>query len=186
MSVKIYEGLRAISNNPFEVAKQTKAVLAPMFFEQVKTFVEILKENKEDSLQDLLLLPKPFERLRTEEQTIFTVIDMLYKYPMHNFSPVDFGYDVILMPSANDDRILAQVFSENKAYRAALVQADVFEAFGYWDNSEAEEGLTEEEWDYREASWGYLLDDETPASIGLTIPYPGSMAYSMWEYGLKH
>lgn len=182
MTTKIYDGLRAVSSDPFEVARQTKAVIEPLFFKQVKRLTNIIEDNARNSLQDVFDLPEPLDEPQTSEKKIFAVIDFLYRYPSKTSSTGDVGYEIILMRSARgDDRILGLLVSEKSIYRKALIEAGVFKEYGYWDNSKAKKGVSEAAWKRRGQSWSELTKNNTPASIGLAIHHPGIILYKKWE-----
>lgn len=182
MSTKIYTAYRAVSTDPFEVGRQIRKLFNPIFFKGVMKIEETIESRPEDTLQDIFWLPKPLKKGRWIEKSAFDVIETLKNQSTHTFSDADISYEVVLMPSAADNRVLLIVFSECGLYEKALDKSELFEDFGYWDNTDPDEDVTEAEWKHREKSWGYLIeDDETPASIGLSITNPGSMAYELWK-----
>jgi hypothetical protein len=183
MSITIYEGLRATETDPFKVGLQVRAVLEPLFFNKVSQLEEKLKAHEDESLKRTLMLPDKLEKGYTEAHSVFAAVAMLQAHSMRSFSPASIGYGVTLISSANDERVLALVFSEDHAYQKALIEAGVFEDFGYWSSSDPDEDVSDEDWEYRKASWSYLTEgNASPSSVGLEITYPSIIDYQVWKW----
>lgn len=194
MSIKIYNGLRAMKSDPFEVGMDVRKVLEPIFFNKFNNILEMYLELSKSGIQanwnyynEFFNTPedsKPIpEHSAFIQREIYNKIEKLNRQVTHTFSDADICYHVSILPNAcKGDNPLMMVMGENNVeYTEALLEAGVVEAFGYWDNSDPEDDVTDEEWEYRKKSWSYLLDDVAPVNLELGITYPSSFDVSMWR-----
>jgi hypothetical protein len=65
----------------------------------------------------------------------------------------DLGYSIQLFPK--DDYTLA-IFYGNKGYEKMFASLDDVEYWGYWNNTDPQEGISDEEWSEREEDWEVL------------------------------
>jgi hypothetical protein len=81
---------------------------------------------------------------------------------------VDFDFEVTLFPF--DDAILGISFTEQSDFHALwLAQSDV-EEYGYWNNTDKPETVSESEWESRADAWDVVLPGyATPAQSGLAL-----------------
>lgn len=182
MSTKIYNGLRATDKNPFTVQRRIKEVLEPLFFAK---FDEALKKAVSETGRPWETVFEMFPGTKPEPipegrfmiaDTLYGLIESLYKSTSHTFSPLDFGYEAVLLPNglgiAREPLVL--VFAEHggEEYRKALVDAGVVEQYGYWDNSDRPKSVNADEWVERRKAWDKL---ETPRKDGMFIMMPGRL-----------
>ena len=167
MSIKIYDGLRAAqSADPFVVAAQIRAVLEPAFFAELDLALDTLGEEAPRSLVEIT------NRIAELDQRRF-----------HTFDPLDLGYRVMLLPGT--ERPLIMLFGKkDRRWIKKLIDSGVAEDYGYWDNTDPQESLTEDQWEARRLDWGTALcadtvsdpPDElfsaTPEQVSLQINYP--------------
>lgn len=81
---------------------------------------------------------------------------------------VDFQCEVTIHP-VNKDTVLGIIFSEQKDIIDSLLANDWVEEFGYYDNADKPEDISEEDWTARGALWEEALGDKSPALSGFTI-----------------
>jgi hypothetical protein len=80
-------------------------------------------------------------------------------------------------------RILARLYAGSKMEHVFTGQPGV-EPFGYWDNSDREEGCTDEEWEERKAAWLRCLGPgfmDPPVRRGISFDLRGSMSDGIVE-----
>lgn len=191
MSVKIYEGLRAAKDtDPFTLAQEIRSVTEHLFYEKIAAYsYEIQHLFEERDLSDDDRLDKVLSRMQSlrwlderdveriegrfsrevlsrerEHEMIWGCVQYFHEHPVRTFSPLDFGYEVHLLPSTLPTRPLALVYSESKDYLSALLDKGVVEEYGYWDNSDRAEDISEEEWSQRRKDWGILIDSHSSTS----------------------
>jgi hypothetical protein len=166
MSIKIYDGLRHPSPTAdvFVIARIIRSVLEPMFF---------------DAVEELLANPHIEE---TSPALLSRRIDEEHRSPSWSFSDADIGYDVTLLRGARFVLVLVHGEKSNR-YVEALVKSGGFKPYGYWDNTDPEEGCTDHHWEQRRQEWGIALSNPTtseyfdaaPSEVGLSIRHPGSI-----------
>lgn len=72
---------------------------------------------------------------------------------VHTFSDADIGYEVALLPDPTTGDIVFRVFSESRGYTKELAKQTWCSDFSYWNNTDRDENISEEEWARREAFW---------------------------------
>jgi len=188
MSVKIYYGLRATAPSPWRIAEQVREALYPLFAEKIQQLAEVIKHmeatkegNPEEykRLKSSLLggekLPwrnHPRRQYLPPLYKAFMVVEALREIEVHTFSPFDFWFEVLLFENRAGGNPLLMIYSEDGAYRARLLEAGIAEEYGYWDNADPEEDLSEAEWEERKLAWSGLTGNWAPNSLGLAISPP--------------
>lgn len=223
MSTKIYNGLLATSDNPFEVMKQIKSVVEPIFVSkfvqsfhtleeleksdpkryhsEVKfcageefanrgvrlsglTLYALMKQVRQNQkvqvstaygriverLEDVLPgldAPDPHGLTGAE---LYAMLTKLFHSPEHDFLGKDIFYDCVVL-QAESGRILVLFYAQDQDYYEALTASGVVVPYGYWNNSDEPEEVTQEEWEQRKNDW-LVLDTDTPADTGLTFSQP--------------
>lgn len=184
MSAKIYNGLRSTVADPFDFGIKARAVMEDIFFRKAEAAVEYLTANPDTDLNRYFgFYKQDFEKGYDWEHTVIKAVEQLRKSATHTFSDFDFGYQLALIPNAIPGaNPLVLIYSAENEYEKALKEAGLVEDYGYWDNSDPDEDVSEEQWDERKKAWGYLLDDNnSPASVGIFISNPEDMAFSIWR-----
>lgn len=163
MSVKIYDGLRMVGrNNVFDAAFETRAVLETAFFAEMD---HALKALGDDAPENYAAIHRRIVQL--DRQSTWT------------FDPLDIAYTAILL-RGREWPLLVVTGEKAGRYTEALLGAGIAERYGYWDDVDPEEGLTQRQWDLRRQDWGRALSlpgrpdfDRTPTEAGLVISWPG-------------
>ena len=170
MSIKIYNGMRAAgTTDPFVVARHVRRVCGPVYFDLLwSAIAEPIREQVQTKRPKYLL-------------DVLDKIDELDSTKQRTFDPLDVKYQVVLLPGP--DRPLLNVFGEHtEPYIDALIESGV-EDYGYWNNSDPPEELTQAQWDKRRDDWGAALaadpDDAaserfalSPSQAGLIVESP--------------
>lgn len=180
MSLTIYDGLRATASNPFDVARQVREVLEPMFHAKFKSAYEIAKENKGKLWSEVCfgasesVIPN-----HCIDFELYQIVKNLHNTQKHTFSDLDFGYDVLLYRNAAGGNPLILVFGENaREYREQLITQGIATDYGYWDNSDEDEDVSAADWDTRKTAWSEFAD-QNAVSTSLMISIPDSVETSV-------
>ena len=171
MSIKAYDWF--ITNlDAFEVMNQIKETIDPIFLDNTSKNLKIaadavLKSNgneitwndtdlrcfSSDLGKQVLPNKKRIGRLGEE---LLVYIEGLRRTKAHTFSDADIGYEVAMLHGPIKGDVVFRVFSESKAYTRALAQQEWCSDFSYWNNTDRDESISEEEWERREAFWRSL------------------------------
>lgn len=185
MSTKIYNGLRGCVSDPFDLAASIRSVLEPVFFSAFTNAVDLAYDKFETSdakkltMGELWEVEEPFasQSINRYEvpKRLHDLIGRLHKSTAWTFSELDFAYEAVLLPNPTGANPLVMVFGEGaEVYRKMLTETGVVEPYPYWDNSDPEEGVTDEEWSQRSYAWT-CVKDNAPSAVGLSISYPSAM-----------
>jgi len=188
MSTKIYDGLIATRRNAFKVQRDIKAVIEPIFFDKFDQAAAALDGAEgntwAETIKDVLWSKphygefgyKPVGKPTSygTRSDLYELIVLLKNDPFHTFTELDFGYDVVLLPNGEglEWNPLVLLFSERSGdeYRKALISAGVVREYGYWNNTDSQDGVSDDEWRRRERAWSKL---NVPADDGLSFRMPG-------------
>lgn len=86
-------------------------------------------------------------------------------------SDVDIFYDVQIMRGPEDNTIVFKVFSECRDYTKALETQDWCSDFSYWNNTDKDDDVTEEEWERRKKYWDAMpYTPPSESAVGFTQP----------------
>ena len=108
----------------------------------------------------------------------FDKIDALYqrmselkKCARRTLTPADIFYDAIIMRGPDSGTVVFKVFSENPAYTQALNTQDWCRDFSYWNNTDRDDNVSEEEWERRAQYWYDMpYKPMSELSVGFTQP----------------
>ncbi len=68
---------------------------------------------------------------------------------------VDFDISVSIFP--HNGRFYGMLFTEQRAWEKAWMSQDCIESYGYWNNSDPEDGVSDEDWEVRGKVWESIL-----------------------------
>lgn len=177
MGLAIYYGLRATVSDPFEVAKQVRSVLEPAFHAKFKEANDRAEKNIGALWSDVFRLGEETEiphEYRISHD-LYRIVEKMHRKSEYTFSELNFAYDVVLYQNAAGGNPLVLVFGDNtREYTSLLVERDVVTEYGYWNNTDPEEGVSEEEWMTRAKAWSDFAEPEL-VSTALTITIPDSV-----------
>lgn len=177
MSLTIYYGLRATVSDPFEVAKQVRSVLEPAFHAKFKEANDKAEKNVGALWSDVFVggdkseIPHEYRI----SHDLYRIVEEIHRKSEYTFSELNFAYDVVLYQNAAGGNPLVLVFGDNtREYTSLLVESGVVTNYGYWNNTDPEEGVSEKDWNTREKAWEDFADPEL-VSTALTITIPDSV-----------
>jgi len=188
MSTKIHGGLIATDADPFVVATRVREVVQPIYFERFARSLDYVEARATEapgiSWASALYLDEggrwdvPISTLRFQRVAqLHELVGERQRSMTRTFGPreeyTEIGYDVTILPNGVDGQMpLVLLFSEDTAYRQALLESEVVEEFGYWDNTDRPDGVSKAQWRAREQAWS-VLGHHAPSEVGLTIQHPG-------------
>lgn len=74
----------------------------------------------------------------------------------HSLSRASIGYQVVLMRGPNPGQIIFHIYSESHEYTEALNSQDWCQDFSYWDNTDKDNDVSEEDWEARAKFWNNM------------------------------
>lgn len=86
----------------------------------------------------------------------------------HSLSRASIGYQVVLIRDPNPGQIIFHIYSESREYTEALNSQD----FSYWDNTDKDDDVSEEDWEARAKFWNNVPYDKSIASMSLMFNQP--------------
>ena len=173
MSTKIYDGLISTTSDVFELNRKIRQVLEPVFLGKFYNIYETVNSLPNDaSWSDTGGLFYGADEIDKNDYVLYEKILKLHKTSMHTFSGADIMYDVLIIENFGNGNPLVMVFGEkSQEYIELLKTAGVVEEYGYWDNSDPDETVSDEEWETRKNAWK-TLDDKAPSEVGLLVSSP--------------
>lgn len=189
MSTKAYDYF-ITDLNVFDAADHIRETINPVFFdsfrEQLNLLDERLQENVNSTWDATFLADLPSDNRRILPARItdinqcsdFDKIDALYermselkKCARRTLTPVDIFYDAIIMRGPDSGTVVFKVFSEHDAYTEALNAQDWCSDFSYWNNTDKDDNVSEEEWERRAQYWRDMpYQPISELSVGFTQP----------------
>lgn len=90
---------------------------------------------------------------------------------------LDFNFEVVAMPDPHDHHSsYAIIYTEQDEYRKVWQDLYNVEPFGYWNNTDRPDDITDDEWDSRRRTWNRVIPDLTaPSTIGWAWSLLGDM-----------
>ena len=168
MSIKAYDWF-ITTHNAFETMNLIKETIEPIFMASTAQNVKIaadavLKAGDEKITwndtnlrcygSDLgkQILPSK-NRVGRLGYDLLVYTEGLRQTQVHTFSDADIGYKVAMLPDPTTGDIVFRMFSESRGYTKELAQQAWCSDFSYWNNTDRDEGTSQEEWERREAFW---------------------------------
>ncbi|MBC9705977.1 MAG: hypothetical protein H9W81_13595 [Enterococcus sp.] len=153
MSTKLYDGILISTEDIFEFTAKLHQRAYEVFTEQAKKLAmeeitTIFDKGGDDTDRPLYFVAE--EKWRAEQAKMSRT---------HTFEdPLRFS---LVMGKASTGKILGYPYYSQPEYFTALLDMDEVTPYGYWNNTDAEEGVTEEEWKNRCREWDSVLDPIT-------------------------
>lgn len=192
MSTKLYDGIliteplswkiiREIRENIEQTFEQLNKKLTIEYFNEeyartiLKTHSQALEiyKNPDDKEEDHGIYFNALQRFKKEENEFFKN-KLLCK--VHLFEPVI---------GANSEKSPAYVINNNEPeYLNNLLKLPYIKEYGYWNNTDKPDELTEEEWDERRSDWNEVLDRNfffTGSGISIDLPETKTRTFLMPE-----
>lgn len=158
MSTKIYNGFRFSFRDLgriHEVIMEWRADLRVLHQQAANCFVAEIATNMID---DEFIRPGSHRG----EMPLMKAINLLWdrqseiKKSQRRDPSVDFEFTLSLMPF--EDRIYGIVYTEQHEWLRLWMAKPFVEEFGYWDNTDAPEEITDSEWEERARVWSAIFE----------------------------
>lgn len=81
--------------------------------------------------------------------------------------PVDFSFDLAILP--HETGVYGRIYTERGAWQRLWMEKDFIEEFAYWDDSEPNEDIPQDEWEERGRIWDEIFDrslNDAPSMCG--------------------
>lgn len=174
----------------FDAADRIRETINPVFFDAFREQLDLLDERLQGNVNAtwdetfLADLPSDNQRILPTHITdinqcsAFDKIDALYqrmselkKCARRTLTPADIFYDASIMRGPDSGTVVFKVFSENPAYTQALNTQDWCRDFSYWNNTDRDDNVSEEEWERRAQYWYDMpYKPMSELSVGFTQP----------------
>lgn len=163
MSTKLYDGiiLNAPQDQFWNVVSQIRENIDNTFNTLNKeltidyirqSYIENAVRKHRDSIGT------PIKDEKKDSGLFFNALDK-WKSEEEGFFKNRLRCKVQIFEPLEDGRILAYVFTNNEEkYYENLLELPFVEEFGYWNNTDKPENLTEEQWNDRYVSWNTVMD----------------------------
>lgn len=197
MSTKAYDYF-ITGLSVFDAADHIRETINPVFFDAFREQLDLLDERLQGNVNAtwdetfLADLPSDNQRILPTHITdinqcsTFDTIDALYqrmselkKCARRTLTPADIFYDASIMRGPDSGTVVFKVFSENPAYTQALNTQDWCRDFSYWNNTDRDDNVSEEEWERRAQYWYDMpYKPMSELSVGFTQPTRTTVALS--------
>jgi hypothetical protein len=209
VSTTIYGGLIATDNNVFTVAKAIRELIEPVYYEKYAAHYDVIKasdlsvaaylrENPRNNINGFINVEELITKagisddkiaLYRVDSDLWNVMDALDKESTHTFSDADIFYHVSLMENLTGGNPLVMVFgTDNEEYTKILTDHGIVAEYGYWDNTDPEEGISDDEWEQRKKAWGVLIEGagKSPHEVALGFDSPSRMSSALYVTHYRH
>jgi hypothetical protein len=202
MSIKLYNGYRLPNLSALELKQFFDDFRAKLKVEAEDKFIKRLAKDFTE-LFDLIYLGNVKEenyKAWFKDDRLFHmdryVIDNLKEMSIDNFGKIintrqrnhsyDFSCQVSIIPTEN--YILCQIFEDDSSFLKVWESMKGVEEFGYWDNTDHPNNVSDEAWDLRYQIWKVALNDfSAPAECGFTFEFmPSEFSLSSLVYDLAN
>lgn len=176
MSTKIYNGLKLNISNINELKKElvefNTKTLMPFYKKEYSKMIAALLTGKVDSARyknkDNIDFKISIEE--TYHEIYKDVRDRTKEVLKTNRRDVeiDFDFNIVILPIEN--KTLAIVYSEQNSFVELFKGLPFVEEYGYWDNSDKPDEISEEDWQTRNKDWNEVFKDSSiPSKCGFTF-----------------
>ena len=177
MSTKIYNGYRLPGiTTVFELQEFTRRLVKEIRVKQRELVAEMVAHELTTALDSLILrgVVPDEEIFRDTRLFWFGVQDHIkkrqakVKATLQRDPSVDVDFSVCFVPAG--DKFLSLLYTDNRELEALWnAQPEVLE-YGYWNNTDQPDGVSDEEWEERCSDWRVALPGHsTPAENGFLL-----------------
>ncbi len=157
MSTKLYDGLKLVDPRAdvLSVVPQIARVIRPVFHRLrlplvAEQFAQVVDSPRPEGAKDTSMVFFTAQKKWLEHQHAYG--------PRHALNdPLRFS--IVFGRAASGD-LLAYPYTVKTAYTTALMETGLFTEYGYWNNSDKPEELTDKEWDSVRDAWASLESPE--------------------------
>lgn len=187
MSIKAYDWF-ITDLGIWEAVDKIRDIVEPIFmsgiYDLTRLVAEFVAQDPDATWNDSPLWAT--NRVSTSDKPILDHSDSLLWLPSqvykhmkacqeaetHSLSRASIGYQVVLMRGPNPGQIIFHVYSESREYTETLSSQDWCQDFSYWDNTDKDDDVPEEDWEVRARFWNNMPYDKSIASMSLMFNQP--------------
>lgn len=192
MSTKIYDGI--ILDIPQDALWQTVSQIRENIENTFATLnieltIEYIKQSYIESALKIYrsLLGVPVEDDKKNYGLFINALEK-WKNEKEDFFKDNLNCKVQIFEPLEDGRVLGYVFTNNKQeYYENLLKLPFIKEFGYWNNTDKPEELTDDEWKDRYQAWNTVLDRNfffTGSGITVELPESKNRTFVMTDNSL--
>lgn len=176
MSIKVYDGKLIDTTDIFAFAEK-------LHKEITETYHRLSQELVMDQVvQYLSDIPKKHD----SGLSLITNVEMSWKkrqnsLPNHSFDHDPLGFELCIGKTMNG-KIIAKPYYSHKAYETTLLNMPEVKDYGYWNNSDREEGVSKSEWKLREKEWLSIVSEECDYTNLLQYKLASDNPFKMLTY----
>lgn len=157
MSTKLYDGLRLVDPDAdlMAVVPQVAQAIRPVFHRLrlqivAEQFASVVDAGRPEGVKDNSMVFFTAQEKWLEHQRA---------YGSHHTLNDPLRFSIVFGRAASGD-LLAYPYAARGAYKDALMETGLFAEYGYWDNTDHPDELTDEEWDAVRDAWCSLESPE--------------------------
>ncbi|MNR71416.1 hypothetical protein D3C71_20310 [compost metagenome] len=182
MSIKAYDGFRMVSKDFRQVLRDLEGVSVRIQQHNRARMARLLARLAVGQIdRGALKLPSEAEGTGATHSrgplsaAFATMMDRQEKIRVtrHRDPAVDFEVTFTLWHCRRLDNYIGVVAAESKEPRELLLASRVAREYGYWNNTDKPENLSDREWANRASAWGECLYDKSGPSFRIEVPEPG-------------
>lgn len=183
MSIKIYNGYRLGLVNVFDIHAQVSQIFKPLLIQKIhqEALTDVVYRHdishydnarfrsQVDYYMEKVGFMKRFpdESDRYDWRALWLLYRSVKEYEKKEYNESDRNFEVVYFQHPTSKEIFCLAYGENEL---ETVFAENFgEEYGYWNNSDHPEELTQEQWNDRLETWNILIDmNESTGVQGLS------------------
>jgi hypothetical protein len=200
MSTKIFNGYKINLEDGetlFDLVKKVRAALEPVYMEQYGRLMGAMACCFADAWErgEEMVLPGPAGKDRSGKvhkvgaHPLVEAMQVLEAYKKEISTSgqrnpgVDLSCDVAFLEDPSDKGVYALFYSEQREYTTAWESLSEVAEYGYWNNTDPPENMSDEEWVARSQTWERAMNlDEPPSRLGLCWELLGSTHHASIHY----
>lgn len=171
MSIKAYDWF-ITDLGIWEVVDKIRDIVEPIFmsgmYDLTRLAAEFVAQDPDATWEDSPLwasssVPTNSKPILDRSGKLLWLPSQVYKHmkacqevAVHSLSKASIGYQVVLMRGPNLGQIVFHVYSESSEYTEALNSQDWCQDFSYWDNTDKDNDVSEEDWEARAKFWNNM------------------------------
>jgi hypothetical protein len=170
MSTKIYNGYKTnlSLNELHKVCLDLKKTITEKRDEVYKKLITTYALNTRAKLDAGLINFDDLKNSSPMSNALFEIRDRakeIQKTQMRD-PVVDFDCEFVFIPL--EKYTLAMLYTEKKEFREIWENCGYFENYSYWNNTDPDESVSDEEWEQRGEDWD-VLGYDAPSSVGMSF-----------------
>ena len=169
MSTKIYNGIKFKTNNIYELLTQLKSIKPNIHNSFLKNFLYVFIS------EHFITNSKIPEKYAIWHALTSEKIEKNISFHSNYYRK----FSIIIIPRSNGE-LYGLYFGSDK-YINLLYSNDIAVEYGYYNNSDQPDDITEEDWDTRRDVWDEILDYDAPVHAGFEYNLLGTSDFLKYQ-----